>query len=102
MVRYIKEMYQLDAFTQSNPADQDIINIYKQQQGVKYSFVNITINLINNNNTNNNSNNTTTTNNNNATHTHTHTHTSTRARTRQPRTHLSTITPQLCDHCCSV
>jgi glutathionyl-hydroquinone reductase len=33
--RYIKEMYQLDAFTQSNPADQDIINIYKQQQGVK-------------------------------------------------------------------
>jgi len=33
--RYIREMYQLDAFTQSNPADQDIINIYKQQQGVK-------------------------------------------------------------------
>lgn len=33
--RYIKEMYQLDAFTQSNPADQDIINVYKQQQGVK-------------------------------------------------------------------
>jgi len=31
--KYIKEMYQLDAFTQSNPADQDIINIYKQQQG---------------------------------------------------------------------
>merc|ERR1712142_652271 len=26
---YIMEMYQLDAFTQSNPADQDIINIYK-------------------------------------------------------------------------
>jgi len=33
--KYIKEMYQLDAFTQSNPADQDIINIYKQQQGVR-------------------------------------------------------------------
>merc|ERR1719187_2382816 len=32
---YIKEMYQLDAFTQSNPADQDIINVYKQQQGVR-------------------------------------------------------------------
>ena len=45
MVRYIKEMYQLDAFTQSNPADQDIINIYKQQQGVRYSFVNININI---------------------------------------------------------
>ena len=37
MLRYIKEMYQLDAFTQSNPADQDIINIYKQQQGVRYA-----------------------------------------------------------------
>jgi hypothetical protein len=33
--KYIKEMYQLDAFTQSNPADQDIINVYKQQQGVR-------------------------------------------------------------------
>jgi len=33
--KYIKEMYQLDAFTQSNPADQDIINIYKNQQGVR-------------------------------------------------------------------
>jgi len=33
--RYIKEMYQLDAFTQSNPADQDIINIYNNQQGLK-------------------------------------------------------------------
>jgi len=32
--RYIKEMYQLDAFTQSNPADQDIINIYNQQQQI--------------------------------------------------------------------
>jgi hypothetical protein len=30
-------MYQLDAFTQSNPADQDIINIYKQQQGVRWA-----------------------------------------------------------------
>ncbi|XP_023346721.1 chloride intracellular channel exc-4, partial [Eurytemora carolleeae] len=33
--KYIKEMYQLDAFTQSNPADQDIINVYKNQQGVR-------------------------------------------------------------------
>lgn len=29
---YIKEMYQLDAFTQSCPADQDIIHMYKMQQ----------------------------------------------------------------------
>jgi len=28
-------MYSLDAFTQSCPADQDIINHYKLQQGVK-------------------------------------------------------------------
>lgn len=28
-------MYQLDAFTQSCPADQDIINHYKLQQGTK-------------------------------------------------------------------
>lgn len=28
-------MYSLDAFTQSVPADQDIINHYKLQQGVK-------------------------------------------------------------------
>lgn len=28
--KYMKEMYQLDAFNQSNPADQDIINVYKQ------------------------------------------------------------------------
>jgi len=35
--RYIKEMYQLEAFIQSNPADQDIINMYKQQQGVRSS-----------------------------------------------------------------
>jgi len=33
--RYIKEMYLLDAFTQSNPADQDIINVYKNQQGMR-------------------------------------------------------------------
>lgn len=32
---YIREMYQLDAFTQSNPADQDIINIYKDQLGIR-------------------------------------------------------------------
>jgi len=32
--KYIKEMYQLDAFIQSNPADQDIINVYKNQQGM--------------------------------------------------------------------
>jgi|ERR1712037_448051 len=30
--RYIKEMYQLDAFGQSCPADQDIIQMYKMQQ----------------------------------------------------------------------
>lgn len=30
--RYIKEMYQLDAFVQSCPADQDIINVYKMQK----------------------------------------------------------------------
>jgi len=30
--RYIKEMYELDAFTQSCPADQDIIHIYKMQR----------------------------------------------------------------------
>merc|ERR1711983_396050 len=30
--RYIREMYQLDAFTQSCPADQDIIHMYKMQQ----------------------------------------------------------------------
>jgi len=35
--RYIKEMYQLEAFTQSSPADQDIINLYSQQQGLKFS-----------------------------------------------------------------
>jgi len=34
--RYMYHMYQLDAFTQSCPADQDIINHYKlQQQGMK-------------------------------------------------------------------
>jgi hypothetical protein len=30
--RYMYHMYQLDAFTQSCPADQDIINHYKLQQ----------------------------------------------------------------------
>lgn len=30
--KYIREMYQLDAFTQSVPADQDIIHMYKMQQ----------------------------------------------------------------------
>lgn len=33
--RYMHHMYQLDAFTQSCPADQDIINHYKQQNGMK-------------------------------------------------------------------
>ena len=30
--KYIREMYKLEAFTQSCPADQDIINMYKMQQ----------------------------------------------------------------------
>lgn len=34
--RYMLHMYQLDAFTQSCPADQDIINHYKLQQVSKY------------------------------------------------------------------
>jgi len=33
--KYMANMYNLDAFTQSCPADQDIINHYKLQQGVK-------------------------------------------------------------------
>jgi len=33
--KYMANMYSLDAFTQSCPADQDIINHYKLQQGVK-------------------------------------------------------------------
>ncbi|RVE48042.1 hypothetical protein evm_007354 [Chilo suppressalis] len=33
--RYMHHMYQLDAFTQSCPADQDIINHYKLQQALK-------------------------------------------------------------------
>lgn len=33
--RYMYNMYQLDAFTQSCPADQDIINHYKLQMGTK-------------------------------------------------------------------
>lgn len=36
--RYMHHMYQLDAFTQSCPADQDIINHYKLQQ-VVYSYL---------------------------------------------------------------
>lgn len=32
---YMGHMYQLDAFTQSCPADQDIINHYKLQQNTK-------------------------------------------------------------------
>jgi len=35
--RYMGQMYNLDAFTQSCPADQDIINHYKQQMHVKLS-----------------------------------------------------------------
>lgn len=35
--RYMGQMYNLDAFTQSCPADQDIINHYKQQMHVKMS-----------------------------------------------------------------
>ncbi|XP_018023203.1 chloride intracellular channel exc-4 [Hyalella azteca] len=31
--KYLRNQYQLDAFNQSCPADQDIINHYKQQQG---------------------------------------------------------------------
>ena len=30
--KYLRNQYQLDAFNQSCPADQDIINHYKQQQ----------------------------------------------------------------------
>lgn len=40
--RYMYHMYQLDAFTQSCPADQDIINHYKLQQvGVSSNTTNI-------------------------------------------------------------
>lgn len=35
MWHYMFNMYQLDAFVQSSPADQDIINHYKLQQGTK-------------------------------------------------------------------
>jgi hypothetical protein len=35
--KYMGSMYELDAFSQSCPADQDIINHYKLQQGVKIS-----------------------------------------------------------------
>lgn len=38
--RYMLHMYQLDAFTQSCPADQDIINHYKLQQvGVLFIYI---------------------------------------------------------------
>ena len=30
--KYIREMYELDAFVQSCPADQDIIHVYKMQR----------------------------------------------------------------------
>ena len=36
--KYLRNQYQLDAFNQSCPADQDIINHYKQQQ-VSYNFL---------------------------------------------------------------
>jgi hypothetical protein len=37
MWRYMSEMYNLDAFTTSCPADQDIISHYRMQQ-VGHSF----------------------------------------------------------------
>ena len=35
--RYMGQMYNLDAFTVSCPADQDILSHYKMQQGAKMS-----------------------------------------------------------------
>ena len=35
--RYMGQMYNLDAFTVSCPADQDILSHYKMQQGTKMS-----------------------------------------------------------------
>ena len=35
--RYMGQMYTLDAFTVSCPADQDILSHYKMQQGAKMS-----------------------------------------------------------------
>ena len=35
--RYMGQMYSLDAFTVSCPADQDILSHYKMQQGAKMS-----------------------------------------------------------------
>jgi len=35
--RYMEQMYKLDAFTTSCPADQDILSHYKMQQGTKMS-----------------------------------------------------------------
>lgn len=46
MWRYMYHMYQLDAFTQSCPADQDIINHYKLQQ---VKLIDIRFNSSNNN-----------------------------------------------------
>lgn len=40
--RYMLNMYQLDAFTQSCPADQDIINHYKLQQVIYLYYVSST------------------------------------------------------------
>lgn len=37
MYRYMGQMYTLDAFTVSCPADQDILSHYKMQQGTKMS-----------------------------------------------------------------
>ena len=36
--KYMDNMYHLDAFTQSCPADQDIINLYKHQQVPLYFY----------------------------------------------------------------
>ena len=37
LYRYMGQMYTLDAFTVSCPADQDILSHYKMQQGTKMS-----------------------------------------------------------------
>ncbi|KAF0752703.1 chloride intracellular channel exc-4-like [Aphis craccivora] len=39
--RYLFQMYQLDAFVQSCPSDQDIVNHYKQQQNLMLRSVNM-------------------------------------------------------------
>lgn len=43
--RYMYHMYQLDAFTQSCPADQDIINHYKLQQVNEIQYYLLSIQL---------------------------------------------------------